>query len=174
MSRLARVALLVALWLLAWGQITVGNVVSGAAVATALLVAFPPAARGRPPVRVNPAGAARLAGYVLTQLVTSNIVMTREILRGRSRISPGVLAHRLRVPSEELVTVMTSVIALSPGTMTADVDPGSTTIYVHFLFLRDVDAARASLDRLERLASQAMTPRDPGRRPAGFRRKESP
>jgi hypothetical protein len=46
--------------------------------------------------------------------------------------------------------------------MTADVDPDSTTIYVHFLLLRDLDAARASLDRLERLASRAIV------------RKESP
>jgi multicomponent Na+:H+ antiporter subunit E len=169
MSMLARVALLVMLWLLAWGQITVGNVISGAAVATALLVAFPPVAHSRPRLRVSPAGAARLAGYVVTQLVSSNIVMTREILRRRSSIRPGVLAHRLRAPSEEVVTLMTSIIALSPGTMTVDVDPGSTTIYVHFLFLRDVNAARASLNRLERLASQAVTPANPGRRTGGLR-----
>jgi hypothetical protein len=33
--------LLVALWLLAWGEITLANVVSGAAVDAALLVEFP-------------------------------------------------------------------------------------------------------------------------------------
>jgi multicomponent Na+:H+ antiporter subunit E len=155
MSALIRVALLVALWLLAWGRITVPNVVSGVAVATMLLLAFPPAVGGRR-TRVNPVGVLRLAGYVVVQLLTSNVVMTREILRPRPNILPGVLAHRLRSPSEELVTLMTSIIALSPGTMTADVDPDSTTIYVHFLLLRDLDAARASLDRLERLASRAI------------------
>ena len=157
MSGLGRIGFLVALWLLAWGQITLANVLSGVAVATALLVAFPPAARSRGHVRVNPVGLARLAGYVLGQLVTSNIVMIREILRRRSTISPGVLSHRLRSPSEEVVTLMTSVIALSPGTMTADVDAGSTTIDVHFLFLHDDAAARAFLDRLEQLAWHAIT-----------------
>lgn len=155
MRTLVRVALLVVLWLLAWGQITVANVLSGVAVATLLLLAFPLVAGGRH-TRVNPVGVLQLIGYVVVQLVTSNVVMTREILRRRPNIRPGVLAHRLRSPSEELVTLMTSVIALSPGTMTADVDPDSTTIYVHFLLLRDLDAARASLDRLERLASQAI------------------
>jgi multisubunit Na+/H+ antiporter MnhE subunit len=52
---------------------------------------------------------------------------------------------------------MSSVIALSPGTMTVDVDPDSTRIYVHFLLLRDVEAARASLVRLERLAAGAIS-----------------
>ena len=156
MRMAGRVGLLVALWLLAWGQISVPNVMSGVAVAIALLVAFPPPARGRRHLRLSPVGVVRLAGYVLTQLLTSNVVMTREILGRRSTIRPGVLAHRLQAASDEVVTVMTSVIALSPGTMTADVDAGSATIYVHFLFLHDVDAARASLDRLERLVSHAI------------------
>ena len=51
---------------------------------------------------------------------------------------------------------MTSVIALSPGTMTVDVDRESTTIYVHFFRLRDLAAARASLARLERLVVDAI------------------
>jgi multicomponent Na+:H+ antiporter subunit E len=159
MRTLVRAALLVALWLLAWGQITVPNVLSGVAVAAMLLLAFPLAVGGGR-TRVNPVGVLRLVGYIVVQLVTSNVVMTREILRRTPRIRPGVLAHRLRSPSEELVTLMTSVIALSPGTMTADVDADSTTIYVHFLLLHDLDAARASLDRLERLASQAIVQKE--------------
>ena len=124
---------------------------SGVAVAAALLVAFPPDAEPASTLRLSPSACARLAGYVVAQLVTSNIVMAREILAPAPTLRPGVLAHRLQRPSEEVVTLMTSVIALSPGTMTVDVDRDSTTIYVHFLFLDDVDAARASLDRLEQL-----------------------
>ena len=156
MRVVGRVVLLAALWLLAWGQVTLGNVVSGVAVAVVLLVAFPPGPRGEPRVRFRPAGVARLAGYVGLQLITANFFMAREILRRHPSINQGVLAHRLQRPSDELVTVMTSVIALSPGTMTADVDRASTTIYVHFLLLRDVQAARASLARLEQLATRAI------------------
>jgi multisubunit Na+/H+ antiporter MnhE subunit len=75
-----------------------------------------------------------------------------------------VLAHHLRQPSDNVVTVMTSIIALSPGTMTADVDESSTTIYVHFFRLNDVAAARSSLDRLEQLVVAALgtgTPTNP-------------
>jgi multicomponent Na+:H+ antiporter subunit E len=169
-----RLALLVTLWLLAWGQISVANLVSGVAVAAALLLAFPAVARpGSRSVALNPAGVARLVGYVSVQLVTSNVVMAREILRPHPDIRPGVLAHRLQAPSEEIVMLMTSVIALSPGTMTVDVDPASTTIYVHFLFLRDGDSARASLDRLERIVSGAFTARDPDRRSPASRKESS-
>jgi multicomponent Na+:H+ antiporter subunit E len=166
MRILGRILLLLALWLLAWGQVTLANVVSGVAVASALLVAFPPVRRAGAPLHLRPAGAARLGAYVVTQLLTSNVVMAREVLRRRSKAQPGVLAHRLQHPSEEIVTLMTSVIALSPGTMTVDVDADSRTIYVHFLFLRDVDAARASLARLEQLAVRAIGA-SASRRPQG-------
>ena len=150
-----RLALLVTLWLLAWGQITFPNVVSGTAVAAVLLVAFP-LRGGHGGLQFRAVGIARLVAYVGTQLVISNVLMTREILRRRADVAPGVLAHRLQHPSEEVVTLMTSIIALSPGTMTVDVDAGSSFIYVHFFPLRDVVAARASLERLERLAVGAI------------------
>jgi len=156
MRSASRVALLTALWLLAWGEVSVANIASGIAVSVLLLVALPPldptTARGQ----IDPIGALRLAGYVARQLVTSNVLMTRAVLRRHPATLSGVLAHRLQVPSEHVVTVMTSVIALSPGTMVADVDRTSSTIYVHFLFLHDVDAARASLQRLEQVARASI------------------
>jgi multicomponent Na+:H+ antiporter subunit E len=157
MRIVVRIALLVALWLLAWGEWSVANLASGVAVATAIFIAFPPARRRTSRVCLHPLGIVRLSGYVVSQLVTSNILMTRQILSRRPDVQPGVIAHRLRRPSEEAVTIMTSIIALSPGTMTADVDAASTTIYVHFFRLTDVAAARASLVRLEELVSGALT-----------------
>lgn len=156
MRIVGRIALLVALWLLAWGDASVANVVSGVAVAAALLVAFPPGTRASGGVRISAVGAGRLAVYVLVQLVISNLVMARQTLRRRPDVRPGVLAHRLAQPSEEVVTVMTSVIALSPGTMTVDVDADSSVVYVHFFLLRDLEAARTSLSRLEDLAVHAV------------------
>lgn len=151
-----RVALLVVLWLLAWGEFSLANLLSGIAVATAVLVAFPPSRRRHGDVHLNAIGLCRLAGYIVTQLVASNAVMARHILSPRPDVRPAVIAHRLRHPSEEAITVMTTVIALSPGTMTVDVDQASTTIYVHFFRLVDIDAAREQIARLEELVSGAL------------------
>ncbi len=156
MRLLTRLVLLVALWLLAWGEVTLANVVSGAAVAALLLVAFPLDPTADRGLRISVVGVARLLGYVAAQLVTSNIVMVREVLRRRPAATAGVLAHRLQTPSEDVVTVATSIISLSPGTMTVDVDRDASTIYVHVLFLDDVDEARAQLARLERLVVAAL------------------
>lgn len=149
-----RVAALVVLWLLAWGEVTVGRVAGGIVVASLLLVVFPPG----PPadITIHPLGVARLLGYIGVQLVASNIVMSWQIVHPRPTLVPGVLAHHLQHPSAEVVTAMTSVIALSPGTMTVDTAQDSSVIYVHFLFLDDLQAARRSLARLERLVVAAI------------------
>jgi multicomponent Na+:H+ antiporter subunit E len=168
MSRIAlRAVPLVALWLLAWGEVTVANVLSGVVVAIALLVAFPPRPTEEPRPRLRPLGIARLIGYVLVQLVVSNLLVTREVLSRRSRIQTGVLAHRVRHPSDAVLTVMANVIALSPGTMTVDVTRSPAVVYVHFLLLDDVENAREAVARLERLVVGALggSPSDPGALP---------
>ena len=173
MRQTGQVALLVALWLLAWGDITIANVISGVVVALAILAAFPSRKRSDSHVELQAVGGVRLVGYIVAQLVRSNVIIAWEILRLRPTVRPGILAHRLQRPSEEVVTVMTSVIALSPGTMTVDVDRNSTTVYVHFLLLRDVAAARASLAHLEELVVAAITLRESRTPPLSTAHKES-
>lgn len=144
-----RVVGLVALWLLAWGDLSVANVVSGVLVAVGLLVAFPVAADGH--ARFHPIGGLRLGGFVVRQLVVSNVIMALQILGPRRRFRPGVLAHPLQIPSDLTVTLMAGVISLSPGTMTADVAPDASAIYVHFFDLSDIEASRRTLAHLEHL-----------------------
>ena len=68
MSAITRIVWLLAFWLLAWGEISTANVVSGVVLAAALLVAFPPSRRPGQVGRVSAWGTMRLVGYVLVQL----------------------------------------------------------------------------------------------------------
>jgi multisubunit Na+/H+ antiporter MnhE subunit len=151
----AYVALLVALWLLAWGDASLVNVISGTAVAVVLLVAFPP--RQRSGVRLRPLGILRLVIYLSGQLIVSNVLIAREIVSRRSRVRTGVLAYSVPDGSDELLALIANVIALTPGTMTVEAthDPG--VLYVHFLLLNDVGEARRAIARLEHLCRDALS-----------------
>jgi multicomponent Na+:H+ antiporter subunit E len=146
----------VALWVLAWGELTVANLASGVVVTGALLMSFPTLRRAARPRRVDLRGSVRLAASVAAQVLTANIEMTRRILGRRTTFRPVVVAHRFRQPSEAVATVMSSIIALSPGTMTIDVAEDSSVIYVHFFDVPDVDVARRALDRLEQRVVAAV------------------
>jgi multicomponent Na+:H+ antiporter subunit E len=107
-------------------------------------------------VRIRPLGAARLVLYVLAQLVPSNILVIREIVGRRSRIRTGVLAYPLEHPSDEVLSLMAHVLALTPGTMTVEATRDPFVLYVHFLLLDDLDHARRAVARLECLAVGAL------------------
>ncbi len=154
MRSAGQLVMLTLLWMFAWGAFTPASALSGLAVSAALLALFPPGPTQR--VRLRPFGAVRLVGYVVVQLLSSNLVVARQILQPRPSLRQGVVAHRLSVPGAEVVTVMTTIIALSPGTMVVDANADSTTIHVHVLNLVDVEGARRSLQRLERLVVAAL------------------
>jgi multicomponent Na+:H+ antiporter subunit E len=161
MSLFARMVLLVVVWVLAWGEITVVNVVVGTVLAAALLATFPPRGVGLSRSRIRPLAIARLVGYLLQQLVVSNVLVAREILSRRSSIHTGVIVHELHGSSEWVLTLVANAIALTPGTMTVDATVDPSTLHVHFLLLDDIDKAHRSIDRLTTLVNAAAGPAPP-------------
>jgi multicomponent Na+:H+ antiporter subunit E len=152
MSLLARGVLLVVIWVLAWGSVTAANVLVGAVLAAILLLTFPPTdATARFRLRFRPVAVGRLLIYLLGQLVTSNVLIAREILSPRSRIRTGVLVHEIPSSSDWVLTLVANAIALTPGTMTVEATTNPSVLHVHFLLLHDEDEARRGLDRLTEL-----------------------
>ncbi len=161
---LPRLVLLTVLWLMMWGDFAIGTVIGGLAVSTVLLVAFPPAAP-HSAIRIRPLGVLRLLAYIGTQLVTSNVLVARQILSRDASVRTGVLAYDLDRPSDEAITLMANVIGLTPGTMTVEATRDPHRIYVHFLLLDDPEVARKGLARLERLVVGAIDPKRQADRP---------
>jgi multicomponent Na+:H+ antiporter subunit E len=147
---------LLGLWLLAWGDLSVANVVSGIVLVAVLMLAFPATRGSRARVRVHPIGLARLVAYVLTQLAVSNVLVAREIVSRRSRVRTGVVGYRVQQPSDLTLTLMSNILALAPRTMPVDVTRDPPVVYVHFLLLSDIAAARRTMARLETLIVAAL------------------
>jgi multicomponent Na+:H+ antiporter subunit E len=158
---LAHTAGLTAVWVLLWGSLTVANVATGALVSLALLAVFPLERRRRgTTIVLRPVAAVRLAAYFVTQLVASNVAVTWQVIRPRPALRTGIIACPLHTRSPGLITAITNMLALSPGTITVDVmtpeAPGNPTIFVHVLKLDDLDAARQQVARLERFVIDAF------------------
>ncbi len=157
MNPIGRGVFLTILWVLLWGELSLANVLSGAAVAALLMIVFPTGRRAAPRwARVRPLAFARLVGHVAAQLAVSNAVVTREILSRGSRVRTAVVACRLRSGSESTITMVANIVALSPGMMAVDVRPDPPTVYIHVLHFRDVVDTRRRIAHLEKLVIRAI------------------
>ncbi len=153
-------AAIVVMWVLAWGSLTFANVLGGLVVAAVLVVVTP----GRPgprPVDDRPSGRCRShdsLGFALVEMARSNILLVRDVLAPRSRLHPGVMAVPLPRCSDGLLTLITNMLALTPGTNPVHVEPDPAVVYVHVLHMHDVEKSRAEVLHLADLAFRAFSP----------------
>jgi multicomponent Na+:H+ antiporter subunit E len=149
---------LIALWILLWGDLSVANLVSGVAVAFAVLAVsrLPRATDSDQRMRIRPLSLAWFFLYVLYKLVESNLYLAWEILTPTNKITNGVVAVPLRTSSPSAMMVVANVITLTPGTMTIEVAGDPPVLYVNVLHLHDIERIRRDLLHLEELSVRAF------------------
>lgn len=154
-ARLPAGLALVALWVLLWGDLSVGNVLSGTLLAGVLLVVFPfGVAREHGPAR--PLAMLKLVAYFVEQLVVSNLLLTRAILTRDKGLRTAVVTCRVTCPDDRVLTVLANVLALTPGMMPVEVYTDPYAISVHVLRFVDEDHTYERVARLERLVVAAL------------------
>jgi multicomponent Na+:H+ antiporter subunit E len=156
MNALGLGTLLLAIWLLLWGSLSVANVLSGIGVVVlvAWLLGVGRLRSGRPTIR--PLATCRFLAAVLVGMVRANGVLTREIVSRQSSITTGVVAVPLPSCSDGLLTLIANVLALTPGTLPLEATSSPAVIYVHVLHLDDVETVRRDVQHLTVLAVRAF------------------
>jgi multicomponent Na+:H+ antiporter subunit E len=104
----------------------------------------------------RPVAIGRLFGHVLLVTVRSNIELIREVLARSSRIRTAVVGVPLPGCSDELLTLITNVLAMSPGTMPLELRSNPTVLYVHVLHLTDIEKVRQDILHLTDLTVRAF------------------
>ncbi len=105
---------------------------------------------------VRPVAIARLVGHVLRTIIESNVVLTREIVTRGMNINTAVVGVPLPGCSDELLTLISNLVALAPGTMPLELTPGPVVLYVHVLHFRDVEQVRRDILHLTDLTVRAF------------------
>ncbi len=154
---------LVAIWLLLWNDLSIANVVSGIAVAVAVLgvsrlpKSYCAGSEVGDRARVSLPHLLWFGVYVMFKLVQSNLVLAWEIITPwRDRIHTGIVAVPLRTSSDLAMTVVANVITLTPGTITIEAKGTPPVLYVHVLHLDDIERVKAELLHLEELSVKAF------------------
>ncbi len=142
---------LLAVWLLAHNAVTPGLVLLGALLAVVIPLGTQ---RFWPeyPRRVRYAPLARLVLVVLFDIVVANVRVAGLILGPRARLRPAFFTVPVTLGAPYPITLLASIISLTPGTVSADLSPDRRTLLVHGLDVADVPATVARIkQRYERL-----------------------
>ncbi|NJQ00361.1 Na+/H+ antiporter subunit E [Streptomyces zingiberis] len=128
------------LWLLLWGSVSPGVLLSGLAVALAVVVSFPlPPVMPRPVLR--PWGVLRLVGCMLADLVGSAVTVAWQALRHGPSTPGAVVEVEVAADSDLLIAATATLATLTPGTLVLEIDRRGRLLYVHALPVRDAVTA---------------------------------
>lgn len=123
---------LLLLWLLLNNSVSPGYWLLGALLGVLIPLFtrrfWPEPARVRRPVL-----ALRFAALVLWDIVIANFAVARIVLGSREALRPTFVRVPLDVTGDVAVTVLTSVVSLTPGTVSADIDAERRCLLVHAL-----------------------------------------
>jgi multicomponent Na+:H+ antiporter subunit E len=90
----------------------------------------------------------RLAGFAaffLWEMIKANLRVAHDVLTPRHHMRPGVVAVPLELQTDMEILALTTLITLTPGTLSLDVSSDRRTLYIHTMYLEDVEQFRRSI-----------------------------
>lgn len=87
----------------------------------------------------------RLTLIFTKELIVSNVVMIKYIYSPKPYVEPGIFELPLDVKSNWEITLLSSFISLTPGTLTIAVSDDNTKLYIHAMNIENVDDEISSI-----------------------------
>ncbi len=134
---------------LTWGAMTgsfaVENLVIGYLIG--FLVLYVAQRReGRTPYARRVVEVLKFIGFYLWELLLANLRVAHDVLTPRRLSRPGILAIRLDSRTDAEITLFANLLTMTPGDLSIDVSTDRKVLYVHSLYLFDVDEARSEIE----------------------------
>lgn len=86
-----------------------------------------------------------LLGYFIWQLIVSNFRVLWDVITPTHISKPGIIGVPLDAESDFEIMLVANLVSLTPGTLSLDISADRKILYVHVMFLDDVEAARLEI-----------------------------
>ncbi|WP_419957189.1 Na+/H+ antiporter subunit E [Psychrobacillus psychrotolerans] len=87
----------------------------------------------------------KLSSLFLKELVMSNFSVLKLIIQPTMPIRPAIFAMPTVLEQDWEITLLSSLITLTPGTVVIDISDDNKTLYIHSLDFEDIDEAIDSI-----------------------------
>ena len=143
MSPLLGNILLALTWTALTGRLTGANFLMGFAVGYVALWMSP--SRGHTRYGTRVARVLAFSIFFAKEIVSAGLRVAWDVVTPTLHMHPAVVKVPIDLPSDESVTLLANLISLTPGTLTLDVSEDRRSLYIHALYVRDVEAFRRSV-----------------------------
>jgi multicomponent Na+:H+ antiporter subunit E len=86
--------------------------------------------------------------YFLWELIKASCLVAQEVVTPNHNMRPGIVAIPLDVKSDIGITIFSSLVTLTPGTLSLDVSVDKSHLFVHAMYI-DKDNISAIVDELK-------------------------
>lgn len=87
----------------------------------------------------------RFAVFYLWELTLANLRVAYDVMRPTQRMRPGVLAIPLDAETDIEITLLANLLTLTPGSVSLDVSSDRRFLYLHAMYIGDVEEYRKSV-----------------------------
>ena len=124
-------ALLVGVWVLLAGSLSLGSLVMAALLALGIGWIIP---RPAAPRIASPLGLIAYGGLVIWDIAVASVQVAQIILfMPKDQIKSAFIAVPIDLPSQQAITLLAGTITLTPGTLTADISSDGSVLLIHAL-----------------------------------------
>lgn len=128
-------------WVAATGVFTFSNLVAGFFLGF-LVLFFTRRIVGAPRYVVKVRQVLGLALFFIWELILANLRVAYDVLTPRHRMQPGIISIPLDARTDTEITILSNLITLTPGTMSLDVSADRKVLYIHAMYIDDVEEVR--------------------------------
>lgn len=84
--------------------------------------------------------------FFIKELLKANFRIAYDVLTPRYRMTPGVIVYPLEAKTDLEITMLVSLISLTPGSLTIDVSKDRKTLYFHSMYITNNDLEKVKKD----------------------------
>jgi multicomponent Na+:H+ antiporter subunit E len=88
-------------------------------------------------------------GFFLRELFKANLRVAWDVITPTHHMRPAVIAVPLDAKTEGEIALVANLISLTPGTLTLDISSDHRVLYIHVMYLDDLDEVRAQIKDFE-------------------------
>ncbi len=75
--------------------------------------------------------------YFLFEMIKANVQVAFDVITPKFFMRPGIIGYPMDARTDFEINMLSTVIALTPGTLVMDVSKDRKVIYIHVMYLRD-------------------------------------